>query len=293
MLDRAACDQIVFDSGSVRVGAFRCDPAHPSFRDSGPSRNWCFVFPRTAVEIQHEHERAFVGNPRVVAFYNKGQAYRRSAISAEGDRCDWFGVDLEIAQDVIGAFDSGFESRPEQPFRLTRGWSDAQTYLMQRRIFESVASGFPGEPLAVEEAVIALLERVMRMAYRACALKRPRVQCPEQRDAVHHVERLLSERWGESLTLRSIAREVGMSVYHLCRMFRRATGTTLHQYRQDLRLRWSLGEVIESGRPLVDIALDAGFSSHSHFTNSFRRQFAQTPSRVRAHGRRPRASARF
>jgi transcriptional regulator GlxA family with amidase domain len=58
----------------------------------------------------------------------------------------------------------------------------------------------------------------------------------------------------------------------------------LHQYRQDLRLRWSLEGVIESRRPLVDIALDAGFSSHSHFTSSFRRQFAETPSRVRVHG---------
>lgn len=275
------------------MGAFRCDPTHPSFHDSGPIRNWCFVFPRTAVEIQHEHERAFVGNPKVVAFYNKGQVYLRNAISSEGDRCDWFGVDLAIAQDVVGSFDPEFESHPEQPFRFSRGWSDARTYLVQRRVFEHVAGGSATEPLAVEETVIALLERVVRLAYRASAPKRRQFPCPGQGDVVHHVERLLSERWGENLTLRDIAREVGMSLYHLCRMFRRATGTTLHQYRQDLRLRWSLEEVIESRRPLVDIALDAGFSSHSHFTDSFRRQFARTPSRVRMHGRQQRVSARF
>ena len=85
-------DRIVFDSGLVRVGAFRCHPDDPSFHDSGPARNCCFVFPRTAVEIQHEHERAFVANPNVVTFYNQGQAYLRNAVSIEGDRCDWFGV---------------------------------------------------------------------------------------------------------------------------------------------------------------------------------------------------------
>src|SRR5690242_12083508 len=168
-------DQILFDSGSVRVAAFRCDPAHPSFNDSGPIRNWCFVFPRTAVEIQHEHARAFVGNPKVVAFYNKGQVYRRNAISAEGDRCDWFGVNLEIAQDVVRSFDPGFESRPEQPFRFSRGWNDAQTYLWQRRVFEQVAGGSRNEPLAVEEMVIALLERVVGLAYGASAHKRKQV----------------------------------------------------------------------------------------------------------------------
>jgi hypothetical protein len=34
-----------------------------------------------------------------------------------------------------------------------------------------------------------------------------------------------------------------------------------------LRLREALTEVVESRRPLTDIALDAGFSSHSHFTD--------------------------
>jgi AraC-like DNA-binding protein len=285
MPEPSACDQIVFDSGSVQLGAFRCDPGHPSFHDSGPIRNWCFVFPRTAVEIQHEFERAFVANPRVVTFYNQGQAYWRNAISLEGDRCDWFGVELEIVQDVVRGFDPGLDSRPERPFRFTRGWSDAQSYLMQRRVFDRLASGSPMEALAVEEIAITLLERVVRLAYGDSVPRRAQVQCVDQREVVHRVERVLSARWGQDLTLRDIAREVGMSVYHLCRMFRRATGTTLHQYRQELRLRWSLEDVIESRRPLVDIALDAGFSSHSHFTSSFRRQFAQTPSQVRVQGR--------
>src|SRR5690348_12668892 len=117
-------DRIVFDSGLVRVGAFRCYPDDPSFRDSGPARNCCFVFPRTAVEIQHEHERAFVANPNVVTFYNQGQAYLRNPVSIEGDRCDWFGVEMDVVQDVVRSFDPAFEEHPERPFQFTRGWAD-------------------------------------------------------------------------------------------------------------------------------------------------------------------------
>jgi len=284
-------DRIVFDSGSVRIGAFRCDLSHPSFHDTGPIQNWCFVFPRTAVQIERDGERAFVSNPNNVVFYNRGQIYVRNAISAEGDRCDWFGVDLVIAQDVVGSFDPGFESRPERPFRFARGWSDAQTYLLQRRLFEQVSGGTATDPLAVEEIVITLLERVVSSAYGTCAARHTRYK--EQNDVVHYLERVLSEQWAEDLTLADIAREAGMSLYHVCRMFRSATGTTLHQYRHELRLRWSLEGVIESRRPLVDIALDAGFSSHSHFTSSFRRQFALTPSRVRLRRGEHQDSARF
>jgi hypothetical protein len=59
-------DRLVFDSGTVRIGAFRCNPEHPHFHDSGPARNYCFAFPRTVVQIQHEHERGFVANSNAV-----------------------------------------------------------------------------------------------------------------------------------------------------------------------------------------------------------------------------------
>jgi AraC family transcriptional regulator len=274
-------DHIVFDSDLVCVGAFRCHPSHPSFHDSGPARNCCFVFPRTSVEIQHEHERAFVTNPNVVTFYNRGQTYRRNPVSRDGDRCDWFGVDNDVVLDVVRTFDPKQEFRPESPFRLTRGWTNASTYLAQRQLFERLASNAVTDSLLVEETVLGLLEQVVRSAYRKPELLNFHIGKLRQREIVHHVEFVLSERWADSLSLSDVASEVGVSVYHLCRIFRRSTGMTLHQYRQKLRVRWSLEEVTASNRPLVDIALDTGFSSHSHFTNSFHREFGYTPSQLR------------
>jgi hypothetical protein len=92
-VDPAFTDTIVFSSPLVEIGAFRCDAAHPCFSDSGPAEHNLFVFPRSSVIIQHEHERPFVTNPNIVTTYNLGQAYRRQPISARGHYCDWFGVD--------------------------------------------------------------------------------------------------------------------------------------------------------------------------------------------------------
>jgi AraC family transcriptional regulator len=106
---------------------------------------------------------------------------------------------------------------------------------------------------------------------------------------VHFVEKILSERWHEALTLDTIARAAGMSAYHLCRVFRATTGITQHQYRVGLRVRRSLETVGESQAGLVDIALESGFCTHSHFSSSFRREFGITPSALRA----AKSSARF
>ena len=143
---------------------------------------------------------------------------------------------------------------------------------MQRRLFQQAARGADFE---IEEQCLVLLDRVLRSAYSKPA--EPVVK----RDAVHHVEMLLSNRWDRTLRLGDLAKEAGVSVFHLCRMFRRATGTSLHQYRKRLRILSALEPVSESRRPLIDIAIDAGFSSHSHFTSEFRREFGRRPSDVR------------
>ena len=73
-----------------------------------------------------------------------------------------------------------------------------------------------------------------------------------------------------------------MSPFQLCLIFRRETGTTLHGFRERLRMAAALERLRESRAELTDIALDLGYSGHSHFSASFRREFGVTPSAARA-----------
>jgi AraC-like DNA-binding protein len=274
-------DRIVYDSGLIRIGAFRCHPAHPSFQDTGPARNYCFVFPRTAVEIQHEHDAAFVANPNVVTFYNSGQNYWRRAISAKGDHCDWFGVEPRVVREVVRAFDRRADDRAEQPFQLSRGWTDSSTYFEQRSLFAEITDGHLSDPLRIDETVLGLLASVVRSSYSNGPPRPPAKVVSRQRDAIHDAETVLSGNPADRVTLQGLASKVSLSPYHLCRLFRHVTGIKLHQYRLRIRLRAALTEVMESRHALTDIALNAGFSSHSHFTDSFRTEFGTTPSQMR------------
>src|SRR5581483_9003336 len=114
-------DTVVFESALVRIGAFRCAREYPNFSDTGPIENDCFVFPRTAVLIEHESGAPFAANPNIVTFYNQRQRYHRHPISDRGDRCDWFALRRDLSRDIAAAFDPGVE---EEPFRQTRGSCD-------------------------------------------------------------------------------------------------------------------------------------------------------------------------
>ena len=81
IIPREGVDKIDYEGGSVAIGRFRCEVGHPEFRDTGPIRRSIVVFPRTSVWIRHEGGREFVADPNVVTIYNRGQRYRRRAIS--------------------------------------------------------------------------------------------------------------------------------------------------------------------------------------------------------------------
>jgi AraC family transcriptional regulator len=276
-------DRVVFSSALVAIGAFRCPTTHPQFTNSGPTGNHCFVFPRRSVWIQHEGHRPFVADPTTVTMYNPTQRYSRRPLSGDGDRSDWFGVAPTLLREVLTSFDASSADQPERLFRFSRGPCDPETYRMQRLVLQHLRRDTAVDTLLVEETVVTLLARTLANAYAAVR--------PIRRSAAAHgrlAERtraFMSAHFATPCSLTAMAHAVGCSEYHLCRVFRDQTGLTLHGYRHQLRLRRALEDVCESSRDLLDLALELGYTSHSHFTAMFHREFGVTPSVLRRRAR--------
>jgi AraC-like DNA-binding protein len=107
------------------------------------------------------------------------------------------------------------------------------------------------------------------------------------RDLAAAVAHALRARFAESTSLAELADEAGYSMFHTCRVFRATTGTTIHGFRRELRLRHALARIVDGGESLAAIAMATGFASQSHLTNLFRGRFGITPARARTReGRR-------
>ena len=275
-------DVVVFSSRLVRVGRWRCPADHPQFVDSGPIQEPLFVFPREGVWIQHEGRDPFVADANTVTYYNKDQSYTRQRLGEWGDQCEWFAVAPAAIAETLSAHEPAAIDRPELPFVFTHGPSDPESYLRQRLVFEHVSREHDADRLFVEEAVLSILGDVTKLAYARQGV-RPSARLRQRRevDLVEAARDVIARKFAENLSLSDIAREVESSVFHLARVFKARTGFSLHAYRNQLRLRAALERLAEPNVDLIDIALDLGFSSHSHFTETFRRSFGKTPSAVR------------
>jgi AraC-like DNA-binding protein len=272
----------VFRSPLVRIGRWRCPAEHPIFGDSGPTPDALFVFPREGVWIKHADGKPFVADANTVTYYNKGQSYTRQKLSLRGDQCEWFAVAPGAIAETLSAHEPAAIDRPDLPFRFSHGPSDPGSYLRQRLVFEHVSREPRPDRLFVEEAVLSVLGDVTRLAYeRHDAAPRCRPRRRRDVDLVEAARDVIARRFRDNLSLSEIARDVQSSVFHLARVFKTRTGLPLHAYRNQLRLRAALEKLAERGADLIDIALDLGFSSHSHFTETFRRSYGKTPSATR------------
>ncbi|HEY5948489.1 MAG TPA: AraC family transcriptional regulator [Kofleriaceae bacterium] len=110
---------------------------------------------------------------------------------------------------------------------------------------------------------------------------RSRRAAPPNRKLARDIAALVRLSFAQRTSLAEIARTVGTSVFHACRVFRGATGATIHAYRNEVRLRHALALLVDGDDSIADIALATGFAGQSHLTNAFRRRFAITPGRVR------------
>ena len=82
-------------------------------------------------------------------------------------------------------------------------------------------------------------------------------------------------------SLEVLAKESGYSRVHFVRMFRTATGYTPHNNLLRLRLDRARELLASRTLSLTDIALECGFSSHSHLSRVFRQVLDVTPSEYR------------
>jgi len=93
-------------------------------------------------------------------------------------------------------------------------------------------------------------------------------------------ERLASE-FCEPVSMRELARDVGVHPVHLARVFRKFEKQSPGEYQHRMQVRAACELLRKPDWPLAAIAAECGFSDQSHLTRIFRRITGSTPGRFR------------
>ncbi len=267
--------QTIFASRSIRLGRFESSPQAADFCRPAPPGHYVVAFPETEVVIDYARSGPTVVDTTTATFHDPDEQYLREKISAEGDRCCW----LSASEDVLNRLFRGDRSAGEI-FRFGLPVLPLSTNLFsrQRLLFKQLSS-YAGNPGPIEEEALGLLSEL------ATTVTMPREPVPQRftrrlRPPVEAALRFVASAPEEARSLQEVAYNSGCSAHHLCHLFREQTGQTIQGYRNSLRLRRGFDQLI-AGHKVSAVAARQGFSTHSQFSTSFRREFGAQPSSIR------------
>ena len=228
------------------------------------------VFPYRGVYIHHVGRIESVAEANQVVFINADEPYQVSHPVEGGDSS--VSIDASATTLMELAPVDYLHARDRAAFNRSRLRIDARTQVLVALLRHSLNRGAM-ETLEAETLTLALLQRALGKRTSHAAAGRVGHQ-----KLVDRAKLVLASDLGRRWTLAEIATDVGVSPVYLTQMFQRVEGLPLYRYQLQLRLARAL-HLLGDYLDLTALALDLGFSSHSHFSAAFKQVYGQAPSK--------------
>jgi AraC family transcriptional regulator len=276
----------LYESPLVRVRDYTCRARRggPTSEEQACGNN--IVLMRHGAFSKHFGRRCVTADVNQTVFFSEGSTYRVSHPADCGDRGTTLVASPRVLCDIIRELDPSIDNHPDRPFPFVTGPCESAVFWRHRELVQRLESAelTPLEPLWADVTALQLIADVLAAAFVRRGGPRRRIRDgtdADHADRTEAVKTYLASRLSERITLDGVARAAHTSPFHLARVFQQRTGLPIHRYLTRLRLRASLERLSDRTSDLTTLALELGFSSHSHFTDTFRREFGCRPSEVR------------
>jgi AraC family transcriptional regulator len=150
-----------------------------------------------------------------------------------------------------------------------------------RNIAEELATELGRSDLFVTEAIDSLVRLLLVRVARAQS-QRAEKQPALSPQLMVRLREFARAKLADRILVADLAAVVGLSPHSFAHAFNACAGQPPHRFVIDLRLERAIELLQHSRRGLAEIAVECGFASQQHMTNTMRRSLGVTPGRYRA-----------
>jgi transcriptional regulator GlxA family with amidase domain len=151
----------------------------------------------------------------------------------------------------------------------TTSWHDLAIHIIARH-------GSPGEALRIAKVYLLKWHSEGQLPYASLVRN-----LPHSDQAVQECEDWLTDNYTDPSAVVHVTRRSGIAERTLKRRFKQATGNTLIDYVQKIRIEAAKRLLEDSTMPVDEIAASVGYEDNSFFRRLFKRLTGLTPSRYR------------
>ena len=263
---------LLLDTSTIAVRNVRCSGTcrHRSAEECASATH--LVFPYRGTYLRHVGGDQSVADANHVLLFNAGEGYQVSHPVTGGDASLVLALSEPLLREL--APPPLLNKRDELGFRLQSLRIDPGAQALVALLRHSLQNGSI-EPLEAESLLLTLANRSL-----GPRTSRESGATQAKRRLVDRVKLLLAGDSNRRWTLAEIAADIGGSPVYLTQAFQQVEGLPLYRYQLHLRLARAL-ELITAYDDMSALALDLGFSSHSHFSAAFKRTYGRSPSAFR------------
>jgi AraC family transcriptional regulator len=248
----------------------------PARGTEGFSGAFQVCLPYRGLFVWHVGREDVVGDANHVILVTGGEDYRLSNPLSTGYAELIITPEITVLSEMMQVSEAQI---PRHQLFRQRSWSVDPRVQVFRTRFLYWAHRRVVDDLEAEEGVLALLQATLQAEVSKTDFH------DSTKQLVRRTKEFLEADYVHHISLTDVGRIVGASPAYLTDVFHRTEGIPLHQYLMRLRLARALVELPHADN-LTSLALDLGFSSHSHFSAVFRHSFGLTPSQFRESTRR-------
>ena len=275
-------ERVLFRSPLLCVVDYESSPAHPHFGGFGPMRTPRIGYPRRQCELLAEGHAPFVADATRAVFFGEGTVYRRRAIDPLGSRATVINLRSDALPAILDEHRRLGAANDASAFRDVSAPLDPRLHEESVALANRLSSGVPFDAVAAEEATLHLVSRTLAGSHEAWRRSAAASKAGTgQLEMVAFVKQYIREHIAQKMSLTEIAALIDVSPFYLCRFFRATTGQTVYQYQLQVRLAATLEMLPAYKGNLAALAMDLGFSSHSHLATLFKRAFGYSPGSTR------------
>lgn len=107
----------------------------------------------------------------------------------------------------------------------------------------------------------------------------------KQNELIRKIVAYISENRFSDISVEEIAKELNISYYYMCHIFKDKYNVSVNTFRTQKRLEIAMRKLVESDEKISEIATSCGFDNVSYFTETFSKMVGVTPTEFRAANR--------
>jgi AraC family transcriptional regulator len=272
----------LLEGASITVADYHCSgrDGDADIKERTQGHELCFV--RCGMFGVATRGERYVADANSIVLLRTGQEYATRHPEGDADICTVFSLRPGTMASMLRDEDDAHaaESVPWTVRAADSSWFREHWKLL----FELAGdAGDPDRPLAIEERALGLAAGVLRAPEPAPRVDRPARAATRRahQEVAEAIKERLSVDLSSKVTLDDLATEFGWSPFELTRIFRGHTGSPIHRYRRQLRLRTAVWHLADGEASIARLAHELGFATHSHLSAAFRDEFGVTPAELR------------